>query len=485
MTVLADRSRMSSAEVVRGRPSPARTLRLPPSWPITFLLVGFPVLWALGLAAFATQILAIPMAIELIRRRRVKVPTGFGIWLVFLVTSLLGLFVLGVNPPDTVPNSFVVRLIGYAVRESSYLAITIVFLYVGNLTEKELPEKRVIGQLAFFFVTVTLGGMLGLLWPNVSFTSVVELFVPDSIRIVPYVSRLVHPAFSQLQEFGGDLLPRPSAPFAYTNTWGSQLSLLGIWFCVAWLTRFSRTQRTLGLVVGVAAVIALVYSLNRGVWLGVVLGIVFVVVLLAIRGRFVPLVGLLIAVAIGAQLFLHSPLKQVFQTRADNGVSNDIRVFTTKRAFELGGESPLIGFGTTRSAIGSQTSITVGRTPTCPTCGNVSIGINGSFFTLLVTTGYAGMLLFFGFWAQQAWQSRRDRSLIGVACVLTLLTAVFYSFFYTIELTVPFIALALMWRRRMARRVVDERARSPRRGGRMRLAVPRGGLRDRATSHSR
>lgn len=484
MTVLADRSRMSSTEPVRDRPSPARAHRLPPHWPLTFLLVGFPVLWALGLAAFATQILAVPMAIELIRRGRVRVPSGFGIWLVFLAVSLLGMLVLGVNPPDTVPNSFAVRMIGYAVRESSYLAITVVFLYVGNMTEKELPEKRVIGQLAFFFVTVTVGGVLGLLVPHLSFTSVVELFVPDSIRHVPYVSRLVHPAFSQVQDFGGDLLPRPSAPFAYTNTWGSQLSLLGIWFCVAWLTRFSRTQRALGLAAGVAAVIALVYSLNRGVWLGVVLGVVFVVVVLAIRGRFLPLAGLLIAVAIGTQIFLHSPLQQVFATRADNGVSNDIRAFTTKRAIELAGESPLIGFGTTRSAIGSQSSITVGRTPTCPTCGNVSIGINGSFFTLLVTTGYAGMLLFFAFWTQQAWRSRRDRSLVGTACLLTLLTAVFYSFFYTIELTVPFIVLALMWRRRVARGEADELARAHPRAGRLPLARS-GGVRLRQSTQAR
>ena len=457
MTVLFDSSHASSAEPSRDRQSRGRTFRLPVGWPLTVLLVGFPVLWALGLAGFATQIVAIPMAIELIRRRHVKVPKGFGIWLLFLITSLLGLLVLGVNPPDTVPNSFGGRLIGYAVRESSYIAITIIFLYVGNLTEKELPERRVIGQLAFFFVTVTLGGILGLLWPTVSFTSLVELFVPDSIRSVPYVARLVHPAFSQVQEFGGDLLPRPSAPFAYTNTWGSQLSLLGIWFCVAWLTRFNRTQRILGLAVGIAAVIGLVYSLNRGVWLGVVLGVAFVVILLAIRGKFVPLAGLLIAVAMVSQLFLHTPVKQVFETRAQNGVSNDIRAFTTERAFDLGNQSPLVGFGSTRAAIGSYASITVGRTPECPTCGNISIGINGSFFTLLVTTGYVGMLLFFAFWAQQAWRSRRDRSLVGIACTLTLLTAVFYSFFYTIELIVPFVALALMWRRR-ERAALEQRA---------------------------
>lgn len=448
MNVLAAPPQTGRGLTAPSDPTRYRRRLLPRAWPITLLLVGFPVLWALGLSAFATQIVAIPMAIELVRRRPIKVPAGFGIWILFLLCSAVGFLVLGVNPPGTVPDSFAGRLIGYGVRETSYIAITIVLLYVGNLTERELSERRLIRQLSFFFVTVTVGGVLGLIWPNFSFTSLFELFVPGSIRAIPYVGRLIHPAFAQVQELGGDLIPRPAAPFAFTNTWGSQLSLLGIWFVVGWLVAFSRSQRVLALLVGVAAAIALVYSVNRGAWLGVVLGIVFVVVVLAIRGHLVPLAGLLIAMIVGTQVFLHSPLQDIFQTRAQNGVSNDIRSFTTKKAFELSARSPVIGFGSTRSAVGSATSIAIGRTPSCPTCGNVSIGINGSFFTLLVSSGFGGVVLFFGFWGHQAWRSRRDRSLVGIACQLTLLTAAFYSFFYTIELTVPFVVLALMWRRR-------------------------------------
>ena len=198
------------------------------------------------------------------------------------------------------------------------------------------------------------------------------------------------------------------------------------------------------------------YSLNRGVWLGVILGIILVVAILAMRGHLVPLVGLLIAVAVGSQLLLASPLRQVIETRTSNGVSNSVRAFTTVKAFELSAQSPVIGFGTTRSSVGSQASIAIGRSPECPLCGNVSIGINGSFFTLLVSTGYAGVLLFFGFWIDQAWRSRRDTSMVGIASQLTLLTAGFYCFFYTIELTVPFVVLALMWRRRVASGGNDE-----------------------------
>ncbi len=336
------------------------------------------------------------------------------------------------------------------MRESSYIAITVMLLYVGNLTYKELSERRLIKQLSFFFVTVTIGGVLGLLFPSVSFTSLVEVFVPGSISHVPYVARLIHPAFAQVQDFGGDLLPRPSAPFAYTNSWASSLSMLGIWFGVGWVVVFSKTQRLLGVVVVIVAGVTLLYSLNRGAWAGVVLGVLFVVLVLALRGHLLPLVGVLIAVVVASQIFLNSPLKQVYENRANNSVSNGIRLFTTQKALELSAQSPVIGFGSTRAAVGSKSSIAIGKTPQCPTCGNISIGINGNFFTLLVATGWGGTLLFFGFWVGQAWRSRRDMSVVGIACQLTLLTAFFYGFFYNIELVVPFLVLALMWRRRAA-----------------------------------
>ena len=97
MTIPTGRPTIDIAGRARQVPSQPRRL-LRPGWPITVLLVGFPVLWALGLAAFATQILAIPMAIELVRRRPIKVPAGFAIWVLFLVCSLAGFLVLGVNP---------------------------------------------------------------------------------------------------------------------------------------------------------------------------------------------------------------------------------------------------------------------------------------------------------------------------------------------------------------------------------------------------
>ena len=83
----------------------SRKRRLPPGWPLTMLLVGYPVFWALGLVAFVLQIVAVPMAIELLRRRPVRVPRGFGIWILFLILSAAGILVLGLTRPAHWPTA--------------------------------------------------------------------------------------------------------------------------------------------------------------------------------------------------------------------------------------------------------------------------------------------------------------------------------------------------------------------------------------------
>lgn len=449
---MAAQPALSHIPALRPQPGPRPRL-LGPGWPLSVLLVGFPALWALGVGGFATQLVAVPMAVELFRRRdHLHVPRGFGIWLMFLVCSAVGVLLLGVNPPGTVPASAGSRLIGYAMRESTYVAVTIILLYVGNLSEGELPEKRVLKQLAFFFGTVTIGGILGLLWSNFSFVSPLEMLLPNGVTTVPFVHHLVHPAFAQVQELGDVAVPRPSAPFAYTNTWGFQISLLAIWAFIAWIVNGTSRTRWLGAVVFATAVLAVFLSVNRGVWLGVTISVLYLAIAMFRRGHLVPLTALALIAVVGLGLFLNTPLEQVYQHRMENGKSDDIRAFTTERALELSTQSPVVGFGSTRSALGSAKSIAIGNSPDCMNCGNIPIGINGSVYTLLVTTGWTGLLLFYGFLFHQAWLNIRDRSAVASATLLTIALSFVYGFFYTVELTVPFIAIALMWRRRLCRR---------------------------------
>src|SRR4051812_45095014 len=75
-----------------------------PGWPLTALLVLYPLWWALGMGTLAVFLLAVPMALHLWRRRPVIVPPGFGIWLLFLVWVVASTIMLPRNPPGTPPG---------------------------------------------------------------------------------------------------------------------------------------------------------------------------------------------------------------------------------------------------------------------------------------------------------------------------------------------------------------------------------------------
>lgn len=425
-----------------------RLFPLRPGWPLQWLLVGFPLFWALGLASFATIIMALPMAVELLRRRPVALPRGFSIWLLFLVWSVAGLFVLSVNPVGTVPQSVSTRIIAYSLREATYLSVTVVMLYIGNLSRQEITQIRLVRWMGVFFITTVAGGVLGILRPTFQFTSAFEAVLPGSIRANLYVQHLVHPAAAQVQAVISDASARPAAPFAYTNAWGFHLTILSIWFFVGWLQRTSLLRRFVGVLILTAGFVTLIYSLNRAAWIGMGIALLYVVVRLALRGKIVPLAAVALVIVTAAGVFFASPLKDVVDARLQNGKSDTIRSFTTKRAFELSAESPIIGFGSTRATYGSAASIAVGKSTQCPQCGNASIGMNGYFYLLLMSTGYVGAALFFGMGAVQVWRARLLHSPTAIAGSLILIMTAYYGLFYDVAewMMVPFATIGLLWR---------------------------------------
>ena len=356
---------------------------LPPGWPLVLLLGGFPVFWALGLPNLAAPLMAVPMLWHLLTHRPIRMPRGFILWLLFLAWSVLSLTMLGVDPPGTLPEAASGRLFGFGLREVSYVADTIVLLYIGNLSEREFPQTRLVRLLGLMFLWTVAGGLLGMLAPHFEFTSPFELILPSGIRHQFYVQQLVHPTAAQLQMFGSAETPRPAAPFGYTNTWGYHMTLLGIWFVAGWFLHRRWGARAFAVVVLVVGAIVLIYSLNRAAWVGVFVALAFVAVRLALRRRVLPLAMMLIGLVVAGLVVFASPLHGVIENRLAEGKSDSIRAFTTEKALELSKRSPVLGYGSTRNARGSATSIAIGRSASCPQCGNISIGINGYFFMLL------------------------------------------------------------------------------------------------------
>lgn len=419
------------------------------AWPIAALLVGYPIWWALGFGGLSVIVLAPPMALLLWRRRPIRVPRGFGLWLLLLAGYLVSAVMLGEMPPDTYGEFGAGRVIGYLMRLSLYLSLTIMVLYLGNLTERELPQLTLVRMLGTLFVTTVAGGLLGVLAPHADFTSPVERMLPGWISGNSFVHNLIHPTSAQIQKVLGHASPRPEAPFEWANAWGSNVSVLLIWFVVGWWVHGGPRRRSVAVPLVALCAVPIVYSLNRGLWIGLAVAAGYLLLRLGGRAR----VAVCSAVAAGALLFLLSPLPAMVAQRLDSPHSNDIRAFTVSATIAAARTSPIIGYGNTRNATGNHRTITTGRTDWCDTCGHPPLGSDGQLWHLMITQGFVGAALYVAFFAGAVRRHWRDRSPIGLAGVLVMILTLLYMFVYDgliTPLSLYLISFALLWRNSMA-----------------------------------
>jgi hypothetical protein len=440
------------ATLVAERPR-VRDVRLP-AWPLTGILLLYPLWWLLGLGVLAFYLVAAPMAVLLIRRRlaghRLRLPPGFLLWLLFLTTVALGGFSLGANPTGTLEGSASSRLDSYLFRLLGYLALTVLLVYAGNLDHRELSQHRLVRLLAWLFAITVAGGLLGIVLPHFEFTSPVEYLLPPHVRADSFVQSLVHPTAAQIMNLLGRETARPGAPWGYTNTWGNNACLLIGWTIVlGWGYLTSRRTKALALATLAVSTIPIVYSLNRGLWIDLGIMAVYAAVRLALRGRLLALAAIGAAGVVLAGAVVLTPLGDVVSARLDDGKSNGVRMFITTKAIEGTFESPLIGFGSTRSTQGGRHSIAVGQSSDCERCGYFTIGGDGQLWQLLFAHGVIGAVTYLGFFVVGLWRFRRDATAIGLAAgaanVSTFGAMLWYNALVT-PLALTFLAYAVIWR---------------------------------------
>jgi hypothetical protein len=146
---------------------------------------------------------------------------------------------------------------------------------------------------------------------------------------------------------------------------------------------------------------------------------------------------------------LITPLGGVINDRLAHGKSNGVRQYLTEQAVTSVGESPVIGFGSTRDTQGGRNSITVGESSDCERCGNFTVGGNGQLWQVLFAHGLAGLLGYLGFFVHLLWRTRADRSAIGLAAATSLVgsfTAMFWYNALVTPLAFALLAVALLWR---------------------------------------
>lgn len=446
------------SRILEGLVTPAQPTGRLPTWPLFLLIVFYPLWWALGVTAFIFIIFAAPMTFYLARRRPLHLPPGFLLWGLFLIWGTVGVVMVNAEAPDTLPVSSSARYLSFGLRLASYFAVTIIMLYAGNLTERELPRLKLARWLGTLFVTTVVGGLAGTLFPYFSYRSPVSSLLPAGLRNSDYVGQLLRPSLAQVQDVLGFASPRPMAPFEYTNAWGNNYSLLLIWFVVGWCLYGKPIHRAIAVPALLISVIPVVYSLNRGLWIGLGLSAVYVAFRLALRGRLSAFVYVAVGMLVLVGLVVLSPLGSMVSGRLNNPHSNEIRSELSSASIKGALESPVIGWGSTRATVGSGRGIGIGKSASCARCGNRVIGSTGQLWLVLFANGFFGAAFYVGFFLYAAWRFRGDHSVIGIAGGLGALLPLFYMTVYnalTSPLCVYLLSVALLWRNDRIRKGLD------------------------------
>lgn len=390
------------------------------------------------------------MALALARRPRVLAPRGFGAWLLFLAWVAAGLAVLGAHAPGAKDGHVATRLFSAGYRLSWYVALAVVLLYVGNLSERELPARRICRWLSVLFIVTVAGGYLGMLAPHLAFTSPIERLAPTGIANNAFFKSLTHPVAAQVQTFLGFAEARPAAPFGHTNDWGANFGLLLPFFVLEWLRKDGGWRRPAGLAILAAAAVPVVYSLNRGLWLGLSVMAVYAAVRAAAGGRFLALGGLLSAGAVLAAAIALTPLGGLLQDRLATPHSNNARATLSSRTVDavIHG-SPIAGYGSTRNVEGNFTTIGGGATEDCPRCAPPAMGTQGHVWLVVFGQGLVGAALFFWFILRRFVPYLRDRRPLAAAVCASMVFFLVVMWVYDLldaPMFIVMIGLALLWR---------------------------------------
>ena len=117
------------------------------------------------------------------------------------------------------------------------------------------------------WIVVVAGGWLGILSPTMEFTTLAEKLMPKGLQNNELVYTLIHPKVAEVQTFLGYDVPRPQAPFDFSNNWGANFALLLPFVCAFWGQMRTLTRRNLLRLVAVGSLVPVVFSLNRTLWL--------------------------------------------------------------------------------------------------------------------------------------------------------------------------------------------------------------------------
>lgn len=390
------------------------------------LLVGFPLWWALGAAAFMPLILAGVMAVLMLGRGGTVLVPGVLPWAAFLVwVGAAGINLLsGASLP------------AYGQRSGNLLAVGIFLLYVINAREN-LPVRKVVYGLLAMWTAMILLGITAVYFPDYRLTTPVGLLLPDSLLENPLVYNLVFPPLAEVQHPGGapEAFNRPAAPFPYANSWGVMFAVLTPVACAAVAlarTPVAKAALVLGMAVSFWPALA---TSNRGMLVGLAAAVLYVVVRLVFRGRLAAAALGFAGVLLAAGTMVATGSLQEILDRQLYSDSTTGRLSLYLQTWKATLEQPLLGYGTPRL------EETIG----------VSLGTQGYLWMLMFSYGLVGLCLFLYFLGGAVLRTWHTPSTAGLwlhsVPVAALVMIPFYGF-DVMQLTAVFVVLALLLRGR-------------------------------------
>lgn len=399
-----------------------------PAWPITWLFIGLPIWWLIGLYPLSSVIMAVPMLYFIMTRTaRIEILPG--------VLPYIG-FVSWLIPCAVVLGSFG-DILGFSMRFIQFVSVAVIIVYVINAKEA-LTSRVILNCLAMVYIWIVLGGYLGILWPEGSLTWTVGKLLPGSLASNEYIFQLFTPPFAEIQTPWGVNEPfyRPSAPFLYANGWGAAIGILVPALIGVALERKSVKALLLLPLALLAAVPPMIQSTNRGLLLAIISAVAYVMLRLLFRGRIVVFFVTVFLCLVAGMTLVGAGMMDGINERQDavdtTAGRSDLYIETWRRTLE----SPLFGYGSPQPSYTSE----------------IFVGTQGMIWSLMFCYGLVGLGLFVVFFLSALLRTWSAPTSAALWIHSSIIAAAVMSIFYGLDRHLPVVGLmiALMLRERYA-----------------------------------
>jgi hypothetical protein len=403
----------------RSLPGPGRL----PHWPLTAMFGAVPLLWLTGAFYLGWPVLGVLLIVLLLaRRRRVELPAGTSFWLVFCALVALSGSRLSASGQVQVA----------ALRFAFYVTALAVGLYVYAALREGQAWERIFRPLCWFWLALILLGWLGVLLPRYSVTSPLEALLPSGLAANPFINDLVHLRAAEFSTRSLEPIYRPSAPFPYTNTWGSTWALL-LPCVVAYLLSVRGTRLRIVLLVSLPLSLPPAFlTLNRGMFVSLAAGLAVLALRGVARRQAKVVVSVVLAAALVALTTLIIPVNELIAARTSSSDTTTDRLDLYRQALILAQHAPLLGYG--------------GPVTVDTTTAGAPVGTQGQFWQVLVGHGVPALLVFLGWFLVVARRLGRAVSPAGQWLATVPVIAAVQLPFYGItfqNLSVLFFAVGL------------------------------------------